>query len=431
MTTGPAFTPFFPTALTAADLAAANATLPIIELDRDKVRKLYGRVRPLPESQKTLRVTAWSLYQAAKKAELTRSFDTPHIDYLATCFAAEHHAMFRWNGAELRLAPGATDEYETAAHGSRSRLIGEGMLLLTMQEYGYAFWDRFDVLVKRALRNQVVQHPESVKRAKAIRRKLQQKKTNQRSDFVIENGEKETALAEAKGSMVTPGIDSRIKPDLRDALKQLAATKSLVSPQPTKTYGVGTYLREVDDPHEDTSLIALVDPDEHEDANLAVGFPPDWVRRGNYAAWLLGMGFAEAAIALRNGIAREGVGISLPVKRVGGRDFAYVVTGLRLRPDRAHRLTREIFHEWWHWPEFWFGPWRDYVQVTVLGLRVDVLAAISRALVVPQEQSLLAVEPTGILNAGDFEGSVMQDGSMCGVVAADTAREIEFREFNL
>ncbi len=431
MTTLPAFAPFLLTALTAADLAAANATLPIIELDRDIVRTPYRRVRPLPPPQKTLRVTAWSLYQAAKKAELTRSFDATHIDHLAACFAAEHHAMFLWSGGELRLAPGATDEYETAAHGSRSRLIGEGMLLLTMQEYGYTFWDRFDVLVKRALRNQVVQHPKSVKRAKAIRRKLQQKKTNQRSDFVIENGEKETALAEAKGSMVTPGIDSRIKPDLRDALKQLAATKSLVSPQPTKTYGVGTYLREVDDPHEDTSLIALVDPDDREDADLAVEFPRDWVRRGNYAAWLLGMGFAEPAIALRNGIAREGIGVSLPAKRVGGRDFAYVVTGVQLRPDRAHRFTRDRFHEWWHWPDFWFGPMRDFLQVTVLGLRVDVLNAISRALVIPEEGDLLAIEPETLRDVGAFDGSVMPDGSMCGVVAANTLREMEFMEFTL
>lgn len=431
MTTAPAFAPFLPTALAATDLAAANATLPVVELDRDIIRTPYRRVRPLPPPQKTLRVTAWNLYQAAKKAELTRSFDASHIDHLAACFAAEHHAMFRWSGGELRLAPGATDEYETAAHGSRSRLIGEGMLLLTMQEYGYAFWDRFDVLVKRALRNQVVQHPESVKRAKAIRRKLQQKKTNQRSDFVIENGDHETALAEAKGSMVTPGIDSRIKPDLRDALKQLAATKSLVSPQPTKTYAVGTYLREVDDPHEDTSLIAFVDPDEREDTDLAVEFPPDWVRRGNYAAWLLGMGFPEPAIALRNGISRDGIGVSLPLKRVGGREFAYVVTGMQLRPDRAHRFTREMLHDWRHWPEFWFGPWRDYVQVTVLGLRVDVLAEISRALVVPREQSLLTVEPTTIVDTGAFEGSVMSDGSMCGVIAPNTLREMEFSEFML
>ncbi|MBW7904853.1 MAG: hypothetical protein LC135_09605 [Phycisphaerae bacterium] len=416
---------------TATDLSAAQATLPIVELDRDIVRRPYRRVRPLPQPQKQLSISAWRLYQAAKKAELTRSFDAPEIDHRAACFAAEHHTMFRWNGGELRLAPGATDEYESAAHGSRSRLIGEGMLLLTMQEYGYAFWDRFDVLVKRALRNQIVQHPDSVRRAQAIRNKLQKRKLDKRSDFVIENGKAETAIAEAKGSLVSPGTDSRIKPDLRDALKQLAATKPLISPQPTKTYAVGTYLREVDDPHDDTSLIAFVDPDDREDADLAVALPPDWVRRGNYAAWLLGMGFAEAANALRNGIAREGVGVSLPVKRVGGRDFVYVVTGAQLRPDRAHRFTRDMLHEWWHWPEFWFGPWRDFVQLTVLGLRVDALAAISRAIVVPQEQSLLTVEPTTVVDTGAFDGSVMPDGSMCGAITVESIREIELREFTL
>ncbi|GIK15170.1 MAG: hypothetical protein BroJett003_01340 [Planctomycetota bacterium] len=423
----PSLTPF-----TLSVAPAGQATLPVIELDRRVIRTRYGRVRPLPAAKRQLRVSAWSLYQAAKKAELTRSFDGAHVDHLAACFAAEHHAMFRWNGGELRLAAGTTDHYETAAHSSRSRLIGEGMLLLAMQAQGYAFWDRFDVLVKRALRNQIVQHPESVKRAQAIRNKLAKRKLDKRSDFVIENAKSETALAEAKGSLLSPGTSSTIKADLSDALKQLAATKPLISPQPSKTFAVGTYLREVDDPHEDTSLIAFVDPEGREDGDLTVEFPRDWIRRGNYAAWLLGMGFPEAAAALRTGAIRDGVTLSLPIKRVGPRDYAYVVTGAGLNPRYQRRFMRDFRHHWPHWPEwFFFGPGRDALEMTIVGLRVDVIEAISRALTTPEEAPLFAIEPLFEVETAQFDGSVMPDGSMCGTVTADNIRETEFREFTL
>lgn len=428
MTTVPTLAPFLPAAFTVADLTAARATLPIVELDRIQVERQRARIRPLPSASGTLHITAWNLYHAAKKAELACSFTVGQIDHLARCFADEHHGLFRWNGTELRLLQGVTDMYETAAQASRARTIGEGMLLLSMQHQGYAFWDRFDLLIKRALRKQPLDHPESVRRARAIRRRIEAHGNGKRSDFVVENSKRQTAVAEAKGSFVSPLATSAIKTDLRGALEQLAAIKSLISPQPTKTYAVGTYLREENDTHADGSLLAFVDPVDQIDTDLAVEFPADWVRRGNYAAWLLGMGFSEAANALRNGTTRDGIDVSLPLKRVGGRDYAYVVTGVSLRPDRARRFPRELLREWWHWPEFWFGPWRDFLQLTVLGLRVDVLAAISRALVVPQEQSLLTVEPAVAVDAGAFDGSVMPDGTMCGTVAVDGLRDTQLTE---
>lgn len=424
--------PLLPIALNRADLTDARATLPIVELDRARVQRGRAHIRPLPTDRDELRVTAWNLYHAAKKAELACRFTTDSLDHLAHCFANEHHGLFRWNGEELRLSHGVTDMYETAARASRARTVGEGMLLLAMQHAGYVFWDRLDLLVKRALRRELLRHPESVRRARAIRKRIDARGNGNRSDFVIENGKPETALAEAKGSFVSPGATSTIKPDLRHALKQLAATKPLISPQPTKTYAVGTYLREVDDQHNEGSLIAFVDPADRDDAELAVEFPPDWIRRGNYAAWLLGMGFGEAANALRHGVSRDGITVSLPVKRVGGGEFAYVVSGVQLRLDRSRRLPREMIHDWWlHWPEFWFGPWREYVQLNILGLRVDVLAAVSRATVVQDGQVLLGIEPTPALDTGAFDGSVMPDGSMCGALMVDAVGEIEMREFAL
>ncbi|MCK6484526.1 MAG: hypothetical protein L6R00_10385 [Phycisphaerae bacterium] len=432
MTTLPGLAPYFPATLTVTDLTAARATLPIIELDQAQVERERARIRPLPDARDHLRITAWNLYHAAKKAELACSFTTDQIDHLARCFANEHHGLFRWNGEELRLTPGVTDMYESAAQASRARLIGEGILLLAMQHEGYAFWDRFDLLVKRALRRQPLHHPESVRRARAIRKRLDAGRDGKRSDFVVENAKRQSALAEAKGGFCSPFASGAIKSDLREALQQLAATKSLISPQPAKTYAVGTYLREAGDGHDEGSLIAFVDPEGEDDADLTVEFPPDWVRRGNYAAWLLGMGLVEAADALRNGIGRDGISVSLPVKRVGRHDYAYVVTGVSLNPRHLRHFLRDFRHHWPHWQEwFFFGPGRHEVELNVVGLRVDVLDSISRALTTVEAVPLLGVEPGFETDTAQFGGSVMPDGSMCGTVTADSVRETEFREFTL
>lgn len=423
----------FPVPLATNTITSAHATLPMVELNRDLVERRHARIRPLPNVRCNLSFSAWRLYHAAKKAELASSFTTDQIDHLARCFANEHHGLFRWNGEELRLTPGVTDMYESAAQASRARLVGEGTLLLAMQHEGYAFWDRFDLLVKRALRKQLLNHPESVRRARAIRKRLDAGRGGKRSDFVVENAKRESALAEAKGGFLSPFATGAIKSHLREALQQLAATKPLISPQPAKTYAVGTYLREAGDGHDEGSLIAFVDPEGQNDADLTVELPPDWVRRGNYAAWLLGMGFADAANALRNGIGREGIGVSLPVKRVGRHDYAYVVMGAGLNPRHSRRFLRDFHHHWpHHWEEwFFFGPGRREVELSIIGLRVDVLDSISGALTTTDASPLLNVEPMFEIDAAQFGGSVMPDGSMCGTVTVESIREIEFREFSL
>lgn len=410
-----------------------SATLPIFEFDPNPILARPGRIRPFPEHAGPLKVTAWSFYHAVKKAELTCSFSSQDVDTLANCYAVEHHAMFQWNNNNLRLTAGTIDHYEIAARSSRSRLIGEGMLLLTMQWRRYAFWDRFDVLVKRALRKQLIQHPESVRRARAIKARLLNRKNDQRSDFVLENRAKETAIAEAKGSLVSPGESSRIKSDLKYALLQLAATKPLILPQPLKTYAVGTYLREADDPHSDGSLIALVDPEDREDAGFTVKFPPDWIRRGNYAAWLVGMGFSEAAAALRTGTARERLELLLPIKRVGNQDYAYVITHMGLRPKYVKQFIHDFSGPGRHWPECWYllGHAKDAIELSIIGLRVDVMNAISEALTNREEKALLDIEPLFEAEIKGFNGSIMPDGSMCGAITPDSMRGAEFREFML
>ncbi len=407
--------------------------LPIIDLDRATVERDYARIRPLPNASRDLRFTAWSLYHAAKKAELACSFTTAQIDHLAQCFASEHHELFRWNGQEFRLTRNATDSYESAAQASRARLVGEGMLLLAMQQQRYAFWDRFDLLVKRALRNQTLKHPDSVRHAQAVREQLDIGRTGKRSDFVVENAKCQSALAEAKAGFVSPLATPPIKPDLRKALQQLAETKPLISPQPTKTYAVGTYLREEDDTHDEGSLIAFVDPEGQDHAELTVDLPQDWVRRGNYAAWLLGMGFTEAANALRNGVVREGLRVALPLKQIARHDYAYVITGVGLNSrNLQHFLQDPLNHLPHHWADwFLFALDRREVELNIIGLRVDVLDRVSAALTTAEPNPLLGVEPEFAIETSQFNGSVMPDGSMCGVITTGNIDEVQFREFTL
>lgn len=420
-----------PLASALSRLRSAKATLPVLELDKKIVRKKHGRIRPLPGKKHTLNVTAWNLYHAAKKAELTCSFNVETIDHLARSFAAEHHTMFVWNSGDLRLASGITDSYETAARSSRSRLIGEGMLLLTMQLEGYAFWDRFDVLVKRVLRNQVVSHPEMVKHARALRSKLKTSGVDKRSDFVIENSKAETALAEAKGSLLTPDSNSSIKTDLDYALKQLKRTKGLISPQPSKTFAVGTYLREVGDPHEDRSLIAFVDPEDDEESTLNVEIG-DSVRRGNYAAWLLAMGFNEAALSLRSAIQHKGLRVTLPIKKIGGSAYAFVVSEAAVNFGRSTNFIRNYEYSWRYWPDwFCYGPGRNAVELMIAGIRVDALEAVTQSLENPLERSLQVIKPLFDLEITQFNGSVFPDGTMCGSISLESMKDVEFKEFVL
>jgi hypothetical protein len=387
----------------------------------------------LPNPRHHLHISAWRLYHAAKKAELAYSFTTQQIDHLACCFANEHHEAFRWNGQELRLTSGVTDMYESAAQASRARLIGEGMLLLAMQHKGYAFWDRLDLLVKRALRKQALKHPESVQRARAIRKRLAARGNRKRCDFVLENAQRETALAEAKGAFCSPSTASPIKSDLREALQQLAATKPLISPQPAKSYAIGTYLREEEDRHNEGSLIALVETDGQDGADVTVELPPGAVRRGNYGAWLVGMGFPEAGNALRNSMTREEVRVSLPMTRVGGHHYAFVVTGLILSARHWWRLLREFPDYWLYDLEDWlpFAHALGDVELTILGLRVDALESISRALRPTDPDPVLSIEPTMEIESDEFGRSIMPDGSICGAITVKSMREIEFREFTL
>ena len=422
-----------------------RATLPIMQLAPSNILNGNNQVLPHQSSTRNLSISAWNLYQAAKKAELASSFNAAQIGHLAYCFAAEHHQMFRWNVGNLRLVDGVTDWYEMAARSRRSGPIGEGMLLLAMHTHGYVFWDRFDVLVKRAIRKQIIKHPNNVKCVSAVRRLLAKQKCRKRSDFAVETRNGSVALAEAKGSFVTPGNNPQIARDMRYALQQLTATAKLVLPQPKKLYAVGTYLREASDPHPDQSLVAMVDPEPEEDGQSTVELPQDWIRRGNYGAWLVGMGFPESGNALRHGIGVELPGRQMLVVEVGRRSFAITIEGVVRKRNRkiddVHPrfwLDPFFFLEGPHFSDFTVQFLRDMgvAAIRVIGTELGTLRLIESSVQNSDSTSLLEkdaragdIEPQTISDG--FTGSIFPDGTLFGQIDLDMLIGARMEEFRL
>ena len=85
-----------------------------------------------------------------------------------------------------------------------------------------------------------------------------------------------------------------IKTALKDGLNQLNGWDKFITPQPAKSFAIGTFLRESADTSGETSFIAFVDPEPEAPEN-PVEFPPDAVRRANYASWLSAMGLEDAS----------------------------------------------------------------------------------------------------------------------------------------
>ena len=122
----------------------------------------------------------------------------------------------------------------------------------------------------------------------------------------------------------------------------------MISPTPGKSFAIGTYFRDASDSTGDPSLIAFVDPPGEADGTApAAEFPSDWIRRGNYGAWLIGMGFTESGNALRNGTEIRLPARQIPVVNLGGRSFGVTIEGLVVKRNRRIRGP---------YPMFWLDP---------------------------------------------------------------------------
>jgi hypothetical protein len=288
--------------------------------------------------------------------------------------------------------------------------IAQGMALLFLEDKGYAYVGRFETEWKQRAATQNRQWPTG---------------KTQAPDFIAENAQKEWVLAESKGGFSSPGTKPPIKGALKDGLTQLDGWDKYISPQPIKSFAIGTFLRESGDTSGETSLIAFVDPEPEVPEN-PVEFPVDAVRRANYASWLSLMGLDDAAARLRVG---EGdpQRYEFPLLTMGGRQYAVSIASVMPRyPDMPNREFWREFRDWQFWREFrdwqfWPLRWfRDGIDIELVGLDLKVLRALSSATQPAAASELMALEPLerrdtpADLEGGTFYGSVLSDGSLLG-----------------
>lgn len=375
--------------------------LPVHELEKAKVEKPHARTRPLPSATGNVQFSAWRLAHAVKKADCLRWPGSPTLWVGAIGFLLENAHLFDWSASEWCLNQGMSDFYADFSGTGVAGRIAQGMALLFLEDKGYAYVGRFEIEWKQRAATQNRQWPANKEKA---------------PDFIAENGRKEWVLAESKGGFASPGKQPPIKGALRDGLAQLEDWDKYISPQPIKSFAIGTFLRETGDTADETSLIAFVDPEPEAPEN-PVEFPRDAVRRANYASWLSFMGLDGAAGRLRT-VSGEAQRYEFPVLTLGGHKYAVNIVSVA---PRAHDLSgREFWRHFRHGP---FDPFiwlEDGIDIELVGLDLKVLQTLGLAINSPHEADLTALEPiarrdsAADLDGGAFYGSVFSDGSLLG-----------------
>lgn len=383
----------------------ARYDLIINEYDKDAVQALHTRIRPLNNSpQESMPLSAWRLAHAVTKADCLRTPPAwPHF-LSAVGFSLEQTYLFDWTQKELRLAEGMSDYYADVSRSSLAGRIGQGMAILFLEKRGYSYVGHFATIwgqYKKELPRQ---------RATGNRRM---------PDFIVEraDGVRERALAEAKCSFLRPRNPSKIKITLRDGLKQLEGWDRRITPLPTKSFVVGTFLRETADPSEEMPIIAFVDPEPGPPQD-PIDLPEDAIRRANYASWLSLMGFGDSASSLRTGTRGKGQNYRLPAVTLKGRQYALGISSMH-DTLADHRRFSFLTHEM----VFGLGRFDGTVHIGIIGLEAAVLRAIGAVLNSESSDARLMPEPhmpeedSPIrFEGGSFYGSVLSDGSLFGEI---------------
>jgi hypothetical protein len=314
------------------------------------------------------------------------------------------------------------------------------------------------------LANETVTHPDWITREVQINGVRESQKMN---DFIFENRDAQTALAEAKASVVRTGkAPANFKKILQHGLDQCAAWQDRLNPQPAQSFAIGTYFRTVDD-RTDPSLIMVVDPPgDGESFSDSIDISDDAIRRGNYGAWLIGMGLTRAGETLRQTGRKSdkpSAPVELPIFNVNGSDFAVVPRALILteelsemleaeeeagvpvvfpvfsrRSPAMRLLSRTLFG-------FYFGPPvfhdREVEAIEVFGIEVETLRLIENRLA--GKEKLQSHQPIKMFSSKgsspnkmgfgeqNFVGSVLPDGSMVGRIDARAFKEYKTQEFSL
>lgn len=411
-----------------------DATLPIVEVERASVIAKRKRIvkaiaqwgaAPVGQEPTTLghtisglAVREWEVFHATAKTALARGGTAAEeYDYAVGTFLQNRHLVV-WNRGNLRLRRGGIFSRSDSARTATAGRFGEAVLQLFMTKAkGYKYWDHIPALVERAFNKAAAPHKEQLRFANIVKSSFPDGvNAGKRPDFAFEKANGECGLAEAKGSFIDPGASpSMIKGDFAQGLQQLDAWNGHLRRKATKSFVVGTYLREVGDEHADPSLIAFVDPEgDATSGDEIIDYPDDWIRRGNYGAWLDGMGFSSAGNALKNGIEIATEPRLLPVITLGRRQYAITF-------DKCWSPW------WWEWDELrWFAAIegrsrRGYEEhIPVFGMEIDTLHAVESSVNNSAETLVVQSATDTLIEDADFpewfSGSVFPDGSLIGAL---------------
>jgi hypothetical protein len=318
-----------------------------------------------------------------------------------------------------------------------------------MLSWGYVYWDRIAVLWERAANHAGMTHPEMVNSARILSSKIKNARPDREPDFAFERTQGDVALMEAKGSFVNPAKDNpSTKNDLRQGLQQLRAWSGMVAPTPQKSFVIGSFFRDVSDDNGDPSLITFVDPPGEAAINSRpIDFPDDWIRRGNYGAWLVGMGYPDGGEALRWARRSTSVERNILTVDIAGRSFAFEIEGVRIKSN-GRPLWRP-----WQFPPFlledliYSGRFNDaqilrhfgIAAIQVIGIEASVLRLIEEANEKPGSQALMrreaerdqgiAVESTKSIDG--FAGSIFPDGTLYGQFSPEFLAEARIETFRI
>lgn len=386
-----------------------NSSLPIHELKKANVQKPNARIRPFSKSSGNVKFSAWRLAHAIIKADCARWPSSLPLWIGPAGFLLENAQLFDWQAAKFCLNEGMSKFYADFSGSSLAGRIAQGMALLFLEEQGYAYVGRFETEWKRRAAAQSKSGPPGKKKA---------------PDFIAENEKQEWVLAESKGGFASPASKPNIKSALNAGLTQLDGWDKHISPQPIKSFAIGTFLRESGDCSNETSLIAFVDP-EPEEPEDPVEFQADAVRRANYASWLSLMGFDDAANRIRIGTG-EPQRRTVPVIALGGREYA--VSILSVSPTQPDLSSRELWDDLLHWPFGIFGRLEQGLRVELVGLDLEVFKTLgsvqgsSKASALMQLKSLERRDALIESDGHTFYGSIFSDGSLLGELRQNRMR---------
>lgn len=375
------------------------------------------RKTTLGHAKSELAIREWDFYTAMMKTEL--AYSLPDDDLASRTYGAylQHRGLLKWNPAYLSITQSGVFSRKDSARTSLAGRFGEALMYLYMVKSGYRFWDHLPSLAERAMETFNYTRDDKLRIAKVVSRPSRKDgKRVREPDYAFEDQAQGVALAEAKGAFVNPDeAPTMAKGGLAEGLEQLKLWEEHISPAPQRCFAIGSYLREENDRHPDPSLMAVVDPNGTDDGRRAIKFPDDWIRRGNYAAWMRGMGLNQSSQLLAFRRFAELPQRSFLTVEVAGRKFAVAIVRWQVsRRDRQLLLDLEMG---------FFSPHFRRFDAQVLGIDVNNFRMIEKAVNVPNttlppEMSAEAV-PAAAPLPGWFSGSIMPDGTMNAVLHFD------------